>query len=118
MTASRQARERGGRRAETIAAWWLRLKGWKVLARRLRMPLGEVDIVARRGRIVAFVEVKARATAAEAALALDEYRLRRVAAAAGALAHRFARDGDDIRIDAIFIVPGRLPHHMTNVWHG
>ena len=118
MTASRQARERGGRRAETIAAWWLRLKGWKILARRLRMPLGEVDIVARRGRTVAFVEVKARATAAEAALALDEYRLRRVAAAAGALAHRFARDGDDIRIDAIFIVPRRLPRHITNVWHG
>jgi len=118
MTASRRARERGGRRAETIAAWWLRLKGWKILARRLRMPLGEVDIVARRGRVVAFVEVKARSTAAEAALALDEYRLRRVAAAAGALAHRFARDGDDVRIDAIFIVPRRLPRHMANVWHG
>jgi putative endonuclease len=118
MRASRRAREQGGRRAETIAAWWLRLKGWKILARRLRMPLGEVDIVARRGRSVAFVEVKARATAAEAALALDEYRLRRVAAAAGALAHRFARDGDDVRIDAIFIVPGRLPRHMANVWHG
>jgi putative endonuclease len=115
---TRQRAERGGRRAETIAAWWLRLKGWKILARRLRMPLGEVDIVARRGRIVAFVEVKARASPAEAAHALDEYRLRRVAAAAGALAHRFARDGDDIRIDAIFIVPRRLPRHMANVWHG
>ncbi|HYG29820.1 MAG TPA: YraN family protein [Allosphingosinicella sp.] len=118
MTASRRARERSGRRAETIAAWWLRLKGWTILARRLRLPLGEVDIVARRGRVVAFVEVKARATAAEAALALDEYRLRRVAAVAGALAHRFARDGDDIRIDAMFILPGRLPRHMANVWHG
>ena len=118
MTASRRARERSGRRAETIAAWWLRLKGWRILARRLRLPVGEVDIVARRGRIVAFVEVKARATAVEAALALDEYRLRRVAAAAGALAHRFARNGDDIRIDAIFILPRRLPRHMANVWHG
>jgi putative endonuclease len=118
MTRSRQQRERGGRRAETLAAWWLRLKGWRILARRLRTPLGEVDIVARRGRILAFVEVKARASAAEAALALDEYRLRRVAAAAGALAHRFARDGDDLRIDAMFIVPRRLPRHMTNVWHG
>ena len=118
MTASRRQREQGGRRAETIAAWWLRLKGWTILARRLRIPLGEIDIVARRGRTVAFVEVKARATAAEAALALDEHRLRRVAAAAGALTHRFAREGDDVRIDAVFIVPRRLPRHMANVWHG
>ena len=114
----RQRAERGGRRAETIAAWWLRLKGWKILARRLQTPLGEVDIVARRGRTVAFVEVKARASAAEADFALDDYRLRRVAAAAGALAHRFARDGDVTRIDAMFVVPRRLPRHMTNVWHG
>jgi putative endonuclease len=118
MTGSRRERERGGRRAETIAAWWLRLKGWTILARRLRTPLGEVDIVARRGRVIAFVEVKARATPEEAALALDDYRLRRVAAAAGAMAHRFARDGDVTRIDAIFIVPRRLPRHMANVWHG
>ena len=114
----RRERERGGRRAETFAAWWLRLKGWKILARRLKTPLGEVDIVARRGRIVAFVEVKGRATAAVADWSLDEYRLRRVAAAAGALAYRFARDGDETRIDAMFIVPRRLPRHMTNVWHG
>ena len=118
MTASRQARERGGRRAETLGCWWLRLKGWKILARRLRTPLGEVDIVARRGRTVAFVEVKSRASADEAAVSLDEYRLRRVAAAAGALAHRFAREGDETRIDALFVVPRRLPVHMTNVWHG
>jgi putative endonuclease len=118
MSAPRRERERGGRRAETLAAWWLRLKGWTILARRLRLPVGEVDIVARRGRTVAFVEVKARRDAAGAALALDEYRLRRVAAAAGALAHRFAREGDVTRIDAIFILPRRLPRHMANVWHG
>jgi putative endonuclease len=115
---NRQRAERGGRQAETLAAWWLRLKGWKILARRLRVPVGEVDIVARRGRTVAFVEVKARRTAAEADFALDEYRLRRVAAAAGALAHRFAREGDETRIDAIFIVPRRLPRHVADVWHG
>ena len=114
----RQRAERGGRRAETIAAWWLRLKGWAILARRVRTPLGEVDLVARRGRVVAFVEVKARATAEQAALALDEYRLRRVAAAAGALAHRYGREGDDLRIDAIFITPRRLPRHLADIWRG
>jgi putative endonuclease len=94
------------------------MKGWRILARRARTPVGEVDLVARKGRMVAFVEVKARATAAEADFALDDYRLRRVAAAAEALAPRFVRPGDDLRIDAIFIVPWRLPRHLENVWHG
>ncbi len=68
--------------------------------------------------MVAFVEVKARASTAEASAALDSYRLRRVAAAAAALAPRFVREGDDMRIDAMFIVPWRLPRHISNVWHG
>ncbi|MEA3063487.1 MAG: putative endonuclease [Sphingomonadales bacterium] len=114
----RERAERGGRRAESYAAWWLRLKGWTILGRRVRTPVGEVDLVARRGRTVAFVEVKARSAAAEAELALDDYRLRRVAAAAEALAHRYARAGDDIRVDAMFIVPRRLPRHLVNVWQG
>jgi putative endonuclease len=114
----RRAAERGGRRAERRAAWWLRLKGWRIVAMRARTPVGEVDIVARRGRTLAFVEVKARATEAEAGLALDEYRLRRVARAAEALAARHARPGDTIRIDAVFIVPGKWPRHLANVWHG
>lgn len=115
---TRQRAERGGRRAERIAAWWLRLHGWRILAQRARTPWGEVDLVARRGTMLAFVEVKARASAAEADMALDHFRLRRVAAAAEALAPRLSRPGDDMRIDAIFIVPGRLPRHLTNVWHG
>ena len=114
----RQRAERGGRRAERRAAWWLRLKGWRILAVRARTPVGEVDLVARRGRTLAFIEVKARASAADAALALDDWRLRRVARAAEALAPRYVRDGDDIRIDALFIVPRRWPRHLQNVWHG
>ena len=114
----RQRAERGGRRAEALAALWLQLKGWSVIGRRVRTPRGEVDLVARRGRVLAFVEVKARATAAEAARSLDDYRLRRVAAAAEALAPRYQRPGDDIRIDAIYIVPRRLPRHMADVWRG
>lgn len=82
------------------------------------MPGGEVDLIARRGRIIAFVEVKARASEENAAMALDQYRLRRVAVAAERLAPRYARAGDDIRIDAIFLLPGRLPRHTADVWHG
>ncbi len=115
---NRRRAEREGRKAERLAAWWLRLKGWRILAIRARTPVGEVDLVARRGGTLAFIEVKARASDEAAGLALDDHRLRRVARAAEALAARYARPGDDIRIDALFIVPRRWPRHMTNVWHG
>ena len=115
---NRAAAEKRGRGAETLAAWWLRLHGWRILARRARVPGGEVDIVARRGRTLAFIEVKARATDEAAAFALDAYRLRRVVVAAERLAPRFQREGDARRIDAIFIVPRRPPRHLTNIWLG
>ena len=115
---NRQQAERSGRRAERLAAWWLRLKGWRILAVRARTPVGEIDLIARRGHTLVFVEVKARASDEAADWALDEWRLRRVAQAVEALAPRYARAGDDIRIDAMFIVPRRLPRHLANVWHG
>ena len=114
----RRAAERRGHKGEALAALWLQLKGWRILARRLRTPVGEIDLVARRGRTVAFVEVKARATVAEADLSLDRRRLRRVAAAADAVLARYAGPGDLSRIDAIFIVPGRWPRHVPDVWQG
>ena len=115
---TRAAAEKRGRRAETVACWYLRLHGWRILARRARVRGGEVDIVARRGRTVAFVEVKARADDDAAAMSLDQWRLRRVAAAAELLASRYARDGDELRIDALFLVPGRWPRHLADVWQG
>jgi putative endonuclease len=115
---TRQAAEKRGRGAETLACWYLRLHGWRILARRARVPGGEVDIVARRRRTLAFVEVKARASEAAAAQSLDPYRLRRVVAAAERLVPRFLRDGDEVRIDALFIVPGRWPRHLPDVWQG
>ena len=115
---NRVAAEGRGRGGETIAAWWLRLHGWRILDRRRRSHVGEIDLIARRGRTLCFVEVKTRASDPEADLAIDHARLRRVAAAAEALAPRYARDGDDIRIDVIIIVPGRWPRHLVNVWHG
>ena len=114
----RQRAEARGRWGETIAAWWLRLQGWRILAMRVRTPMGEVDLIARRGRTVAFVEVKTRATTAELDLAIDRRRLERVAAAANMLAHRYAGPADDIRIDVMLLCPGRLPRHIANAWHG
>jgi putative endonuclease len=115
---NREAAEKRGRGAETIACWWLRLHGWRILARRARVPGGEVDIVARRGKVLAFVEVKARATESAADMSLDAWRLRRVAVAAERLAPRYMRPGDDLRTDAVFIVPGRPPRHVPNLWQG
>lgn len=113
---NRAEAERRGRRGEALAAWYLRLKGWRVVARRVKTPRGEVDLVARRGRIVAFVEVKWRANAAALGLAVDRRRLQRVAAAAEAIAHRHVRDGDDMRIDVVLLAPGRWPRHIVNAW--
>ncbi|MEO6041451.1 MAG: YraN family protein [Croceibacterium sp.] len=108
--------EQRGRRGEAFAAWWLRLHGWRIEARRVKTPRGEIDLIARRGRTIAFVEVKWRATEAELDLAIDAHRLRRVAAAAEAVAHRFARDGEDQRIDVLLLAPGRWPRHIVNAW--
>lgn len=107
-----------GREAEAAAAGFLERQGWRVLARRVRTPAGEIDIVARRRGLVAFIEVKARATAAELDLALDERRLVRVAAAAEALAARFLEPGDDMRIDAVLVGPNGAIRHLEHVWMG
>lgn len=112
---SRAGAEARGRKAKCRAAWRLRLHDWRILGQRLRVPAGEVDLVARRGRTVAFVEVKWRDRAEELNFAIDEYRLRRVAAAAEMLAPRFARPADAIRIDVMLLAPGRLPRHLVHV---
>ena len=111
---SRAEREAQGRRGENLAAWYLRLKGWRIVARRVKTPRGEIDLIARRGKVVAFVEVKWRATAAELDHAIDAYRLRRVLAAAEAVGHRYTRAGDQQRIDVVLLAPGRFPRHMAN----
>ncbi|MFC4295209.1 YraN family protein [Novosphingobium tardum] len=113
---NRAEAERRGRRAETLAAWWLRLRGWRILGRRLRVSAGEVDIVARKRRTVAFCEVKWRATATERDWAVDERRLQRVARAAEALAPRFVRPDDELRIDVLLLAPGTLPRRIANAW--
>jgi putative endonuclease len=113
---NRRVAERRGRKGERLAALWLRLHGWRVLARRVKTSRGEIDLVARRGRTVLFVEVKWRATEAELDLSIDAWRLRRVAAAAEAVAHRYLRNGDSPRIDVLLLAPGRWPRHIANAW--
>ena len=111
---SRAEREARGRRGETLAAWFLRLKGWRILARRVKTPRGEIDLIARRGRVVAFVEVKWRASAAELDFAIDDYRLRRVLAAAEAVGHRYAGADDEQRIDVLLLARRSWPRRIEN----
>lgn len=114
----RQRAEGWGRRAEMIAAWWLRLKGYRVLARRVRTPVGEVDLVVRKGRCLVFVEVKARPDAERAAASLTYANQRRVFRASNALLARFGKGCAAARIDAVLVTPWRLPQHVVGAWVG
>ncbi len=108
--------DRWGRRAETIAAWYLRGKGYRVLARRVQSGAGEIDIIARRGDTLVFVEVKARATLDSAILSLHPAARARIDAATRRLAPRYAGDCTTTRIDAVLVRPWRWPVHLIAVW--
>jgi putative endonuclease len=109
----RQAAFRVGISAESRAAAFLIAKGFRILARRWRSPLGEIDIVARRRHLLVFAEVKARASLAEAAESVDQRQRRRIAAAAEIwLAANPDKTIFDIRFDAILVAPGKIPRHI------
>ncbi len=113
----RVAAFRLGLSAESRAALWLMAKGYRIAARRWKTPLGEVDIVARRGRTLVFAEVKARERADEAAEAVTERSRRRIIAAAELwLAHRPADAHCHIRFDVVLVTPGKLPQHIANAF--
>ena len=102
-----------GLSAESRAAAFLVAKGYRIVARRFRSPVGEVDIVARRRGVLIFVEVKARNTLDGAAESLLPRQQRRIAGAAGAWLAAHPEDAEsDIRFDAILIAPGRIPRHI------
>ena len=113
----RQRAERAGLRAETFAAWFLRLKGYRILAMRYRTPVGEIDIVARHWGTLVFVEVKARGNAEDYGVALEAVNTRRISRAANHyLAHRRLNLNTDMRFDVIFLAPRRWPRHLINAF--
>jgi putative endonuclease len=113
---NRRQAEARGRRAEVIAALFLQLKGYRILGRRVRTRVGEIDLVARKGDTLVFVEVKARATLDSGLFALHPAARRRIEAASRVLAPRFAGRCTTTRIDAVLVRPWALPVHLIAVW--
>lgn len=117
MKEKRQRAWKYGRRAEWLAHWYLRAKGYRIVATNVRLTGGEIDIVARKGRLLAFIEVKARRNLAEAAEAIRPQQQARIAsAAADFMAGRPAYRDLDGRFDALLLAPGRLPRHVRDAW--
>ena len=113
----RRAALQRGRWAERLAACWLIAKGYRILARNQRTPFGEIDLIARRGRLLALVEVKARVSRADALEALRPMQQQRIArAGAWFVAQRPALQELDIRCDLIIVPAWRRPAHLPDAW--
>ena len=103
--------------AEGRARLWLRLKGYAILARRYRTPLGEIDIIARKGRVLCFIEVKARASLDLARAAIGPAQQQRILRAAAFWIGRNRRYAEfDMRFDAVLVAPGRWPRHIAGAF--
>jgi len=114
---ARVAAFRTGLSAEARAAAYLMAKGYRILARRFRTPYGEIDLVARRRNLLAFIEVKARASLEDAAYAVTPRQQARIINAAQAwlqvwLAAHPEHADFELRFDAMLIAPRRLPRHL------
>ncbi|HEV8678145.1 MAG TPA: YraN family protein [Stellaceae bacterium] len=114
---SRHRAQRRGRLAEALCRWHLRLRGWRIVAVDWRCPSGEIDILARRGRVLAVIEVKSRGDFASAAGAVLPRQRRRIARAASA----FLMTRPDLaelalRFDVMLVTPLRPPRHMADAW--
>ncbi len=112
----RQKSRAFGMRAESLAALLLICKGYRILARNYLHGGGEIDLIVQRGRIIAFVEVKARPTQGAALIAIDDRKLERIAKAARSWVNR-SREPQNLvlRFDAVLVAPGTFPRHMPNI---
>ena len=116
---ARLAAEKSGRRGEALAAWYLRLKGYRIVETRLRTPVGEIDLVAQRFGVTVFVEVKKRGrrqSELEAFAAVNERRLVRAAEYYLAKHPRLAATA--LRFDVIFLAPRSWPRHVRHAFGG
>ncbi|MFT3722774.1 MAG: YraN family protein [Hyphomonadaceae bacterium] len=113
----RRVREQPGRRAENAAALWLQMKGYRILARRVRTPACEIDLIAGRKNMLVFVEVKSRAPQDKASSSATPDLRRRIEAAARIwVSGRPKLQSHPWRFDIVLLAPGRLPRHMRDAW--
>jgi putative endonuclease len=117
VTDRRRAAERRGKSAERLCLWYLRLKGYRILARRYKTPAGEIDLIVRRGDTLAAIEVKARADFDSANEAISYRQQQRIMRA---IAHFLGRRPDlamlAARFDVMLVAPRRLPRHLIDAW--
>jgi putative endonuclease len=117
MRPPRERAYRSGVIAEGLVALLLRLKGHRIVARRYKTPVGEIDLVALKGRRLAFIEVKRRKTREDAAWTLPTRQRRRIVRAAQYwLASHPDYAGHDIAFDVVLAAPWRLPHYIKNAF--
>jgi putative endonuclease len=113
----RQQAERRGRFAELLCRWHLRLRGWRIVACNWRCPAGEIDILARRGGVLAIIEVKSRGNLESAAASVLPRQRRRIARAASAfLLARSDLAALRLRFDVMLVAPRRPPRHLPDAW--
>lgn len=108
---------RFGRWAETLSCWRLKLVGYAIQARRYKVAVGEIDLIARRGNLLAFIEVKARQDQALATHSLSPFQRRRIEAAAEAFLKTHPEFADcQCRFDLITVTPWGWPQHLKGAW--
>lgn len=114
-TSSRKRAEKAGRRAEKLCQFWLRLKGYRILATRHKSPAGEIDIIARRGNVLIAIEVKNRADHETALHAITPRQQNRIARALEAYAGKIGHAGD-LRLDLMIVGKWSRITHLGNAW--
>lgn len=115
-TANRRRSEAAGRRAEQLAAWYLRAKGYRIIQPRYKTPVGEIDLIAKRGSSLVFVEVKRRVSERAAREAITAHQRARILKAAGLYLSKNPQFSQcEQRVDAVLLVPGRWPVHIHNI---
>ena len=117
-SSNRKKSENFGRLGETIATLYLRLKLYSIIKKRFKSPVGEIDLIAKKGKSLIFIEVKARKSQTNLEQALEAVNKRRISrAGAYFISHNPKYCDYDLRFDVIFITPNALPYHLLGAFN-